>query len=133
MKALDTYRSVFNEYEQAKKLALSGTMKFPFFSNYTNGVDQYLKDIDRDDVIKKLQEEKKGKTATKVKTWAPLKCEGFHSLFLEKHILYRYAAYDKDGFYNASNLYKNEEKSTEDRIKMISDVNDFMTSWESQE
>lgn len=129
MKALEKYQEVFKGYEQGKKEALGGTMKFPFFSNYTGPITEYLKKIDRDDVIKKLQDLKKGENDVKVKNWCPLKSEGFHSLFLEKHILYRYAAYDEDGFSNAAKLYQNEMTATEGRLKMIKDVTEFIPSW----
>jgi len=130
MKALSTYQSVFSSYEQDKLSALEGSMRLSFFCDYTEKIDEYLKNIDRDDVIKELQDLKNGKSNVKVKDWCPLKSEGFHSLFLEKHILYRYAAYDKDGFSNMSNLYKNEKTQTEDRIKVIKDVANFIPSWE---
>jgi hypothetical protein len=130
MKALSTYQSVFSSYEQDKLSALEGSMRLSFFCDYTEKIDEYLKNIDRDDVIKELQDLKNGKSNVKVKDWCPLKSEGFHSLFLEKHILYRYAAYDKDGFSNMSNLYQNEKTQTEDRIKVIKDVANFIPSWE---
>lgn len=129
MKALSTYQSVFQSYESGKKVALERTMKFPFFSNYTSPITKYLKNIDRDDVIKKLQETKKKDQHITVKEWCPLKSEGFHSLLLEKHILYRYAAYDEGGFSNVVKLYQNEKTATEDRIKMIKDVGNFIPSW----
>lgn len=130
MNALSTYQSVFSSYEQDKLSALEGSMRLPFFCDYTEKIDEYLKNIDREDVIKELQNLKNGESNVKVKDWCPLKSEGFHSLFLEKHILYRYAAYDKDGFSNMSNLYKNEKTQTEDRIKVIKDVANFIPSWE---
>ena len=129
MKALSTYKSVFVSYEEGKKKALEDTMKFPFFSNYTKGIEEYLKNIDRDDLIKELQGLKKGDNNIKVKNWCPLKSEGFHSLFLEKHILYRYAAYDKEGFSNVAKLYQNEKTATEDRIKMIKGVAELIPLW----
>jgi hypothetical protein len=130
MKALSTYQSVFSSYEQDKLSALEGSMRLSFFCDYTEKIDEYLKNIDRDDVIKELQDLKNGKSNVKVKDWCPLKSEGFHSLFLEKHILYRYAAYDRDGFSNMSNLYQNEKTQTEDRLKVIKDVANFIPSWE---
>jgi hypothetical protein len=129
MKALSAYQKVFSSYEQGKLSALEGSMQLPFFSNYTEKIDKYLDDIDREDVIKELQGLKKGGANIKVKNWCPLKSEGFHSLFLEKHILYRYAAYDKEGFSNVSKLYENEKTATQDRIKVVKDVTNFMPSW----
>lgn len=129
MKALSTYQKVFSSYEQAKLSGLGGSMQLPFFSNYIEKIDKYLDDVDREDVIKELQGLKKGGSNIKVKDWCPLKSEGFHSLFLEKHILYRYAAYDKEGFSNVSNLYANEKTATENRIKVVKDVANFIPSW----
>jgi len=131
MKALQTYQKVFKSYEKGKKMGLEKDMEFPFFANYTEGIEEYLKNIDRDDVIKELQERKKGENNIKVKNWCPLKSEGFHSLFLEKHILYRYAAYDEGGFSNVVKLYQNELTATEDRLKMIDDVGQFIPTWTS--
>lgn len=133
MKALSTYQEVFKSYEKGKKMALEKDMEFPFFSNYTKGIEEYLKNIDRDDLIKKLQDLKKGDSNIKVKNWCPLKSEGFHSLFLEKHILYRYAAYDKEGFSNVAKLYQNEKTATEGRLKMLDDVGEFIPSWVSSD
>jgi hypothetical protein len=131
MKALQTYQEVFKSYEKGKKKALEKDMEFPFFANYTGGIDAYLKNIDRDDVIKELQSRKKGGNDVKVKNYCPLKSEGFHSLFLEKHILYRYAAYDEGGFSNVVKLYQNEFTATEDRLKMVNDVGQFIPTWTS--
>jgi hypothetical protein len=129
MKALATYQSVFLGYEEQKLQGLEKEMQFPFFSNLSKNIDKYLKDIDRDDVITELQSKKKSGSSIKVKDWSPLKSEGFHSLFLEKHILYRYAAYDENGFSNMSKLYETEKTATKDRLKMIEDVANFMPSW----
>ena len=138
MKALETYAKVFGAWEAAKLSALTGSKNFSFFMDNAKedgaaaamSIDEYLEKIDRADVIKKLLDAKKGDKAVTVGEYSPLKQEGMHSLYLEKHILYRYSAYDEKGFSNVKNLYKSEEEPTRGRATVVSEVASSIPDWE---
>lgn len=129
MKALDTYTEKFKEYEKERgKKAYTG--KWKFLVELFDGLEEYFKKVDRDDVIGKLQGLKAGKVI--VKDWTAAKLEGMHSLHLEKAMRMRYAGYSQDGFSNVMAYYKAAATDCIGRSNVAEEMKKAITEWGGQ-
>lgn len=131
MKALDTYIEKFTEYEKAQSSGMfSG--KFPFIVElFEKGIEDYIKEVDRGDVIQELQSLKQ-KPIVITEPWAALKLEGMHSLHLEKAIKVRYSTYSSQtGRSNILEYYISAAVEAAKRAAMIEQFEDGITKFSS--
>lgn len=131
MKALETYIEKFGEYEKAQASGIfSGRVPF-MVELFSQGIDEYIQKVDRDDVIQKLQSEKQ-KPIVITEPWAALKLEGMHSLHLEKAIKVRYATYSaQTGRSNILDYYISSALESAKRAIMIETFEEGITKFSS--
>ena len=124
----DTYTHQYLQAELQQLEALGGTFKTKLFIDWFDNLDDFFKNVDRQDIIQKLQSLKSSDVS--VSQWSPVKLEGFHSLHLEKSMRIRFANYDETtGMSNVKSLYVDAGLEAQDLANYVSSFEDGALNW----